>query len=386
MIRAGRSQWRRVLILEPQLKQYRKQFLLGLAARLRENQIELVYAYSDPREMDAKRGDTIELDGGVGVKLPAFWLLGGRAVLQPAWGLIKSADLIIVDQGNKLLINYLLLLLSALDLRRVAYWGHGYNRQETRPGLSEWLKRRLLTRVDWWFAYTEGVARYLVENGVPEATVTTVHNTIDTRELIESISRVSPEALATMRGALGIGEHARVGVFCGSLYPDKKLEFLLAAAAEIHRRVPGFVLIIVGDGPDREVAAAAARRASFVHYVGPAFGDARAVYFALAHVFLTPGIVGLGVVDAFAAGLPVFTTELPIHGPEIEYIEQGVNGIVTAHDVGAYAAEVATLLSDDNQVSRLRAGARASANRLTLPRMIEEFATGIERCLASSAG
>jgi glycosyltransferase involved in cell wall biosynthesis len=127
---------------------------------------------------------------------------------------------------------------------------------------------------------------------------------------------------------------------------------------------------------------AAAARHQFVHYVGPAFGPDRAAYFAISDVFLMPGLVGLAIVDAFTIGLPLFTTDIPIHSPEIEYLEPEINGVVTAQSVDAYAAAVCRVLDDPTAFARMRAAARATAARLTLAHMVEAFATGIARCLA----
>jgi glycosyltransferase involved in cell wall biosynthesis len=301
--------------------------------------------------------------------------------VQFAWRAIRDADLVVVDQASKHAINYLLVALSQLGKKRVAYWGHGYNRQARSHGASEWLKRKLLTRVDWWFAYTAGVGHYLTEQGVNPEIITVVQNTIDTRELADAVRAHSDDDRRAVRHRLGIADDARVGLFCGSLYGDKKLELLVAGAERVRARRPDFELIVVGDGPDREQMRAAAARLPFVHYVGPAFGPERAAYFAISDVFLNPGLVGLAIVDAFTIGLPVFTTDIPIHSPEIEYLEPDVNGVMTAYDAGDFAAAVCRVLDDAGTLARMRQAARATAARLTLGHMVEAFATGIERCL-----
>jgi glycosyltransferase involved in cell wall biosynthesis len=305
--------------------------------------------------------------------------------VQLVWTAIRDADMVIVEQANKHALNYLLLVLSWLGCKRVAYWGHGYNHQARVPGVSEWLKRKLLTRVDWWFAYTGKVGRYLISHGMDSGRITVVQNTIDTRELAESVRAQSEADRRTIQRRLAIADHARVGLFCGSLYADKKLGLLVEAAQRIREHLPDFELIIIGDGPERETMRAAAARYPFVHYVGPAFGPDRAAYFAISNVFLNPGLVGLSIVDAFTAGLPVFTTDASAHSPEIEYLEPETNGVVTADDADAYAAAVCLVLDNPEELARMRVAARATAARLTLPHMVEAFAAGIARCLEARA-
>ena len=368
----------RVLIIETQLKQYRRRFLVELAATLRARGIELVVAYSEPSPAERARGDTIELPG-IAVKVPAF-AIGDRVVVQRAWRLARSADLVIVGQANSQLLTYALLAESRLGLRRVAYWGHGYNHQADRRSWSERLKRRMLGLVDWWFAYTPSISRYLVEHGVREDAITTVFNTIDVDELA---SAVSQRDRARICRQLRIAPSARIGLFCGALVSAKQLGFLADAAAEIRERIPQFELVIVGDGPERGMLEAIARYRPFLRVVGPAFGGDRADYFAIADVALVPAQIGLAIVDAFAAGLPIVTTTAAGHGPELEYMT-AATGIQTAFDPSAYASAVVDLLVDPVRLAAMRSAARARAGELPLARMVDQFASGIVRCLEAA--
>jgi L-malate glycosyltransferase len=357
---------KRVVILETQLVHYRVSFFVQLASALREHGISLVVGYS---------GGDGELPSPLGVDLPVHTRWNGRLVVQDAWRLVRDAELVIVSQENRLLFNYVLLALSRLGVKRVAYWGHGFNHQAERSGGSEWLKRRLLSRVDWWFAYTPSVARYLERHGVRSDHLTVVHNTIDVEAMRAAVAAADVTAA---RARLAIAPDARIGIYCGALSRAKQLGFVVDAAAEIRRLVPAFELIVVGDGPERTMLEAIAHYRPFVHVVGPAFGAARAGYFKLAEVSLLPAHAGLGIVDAFAAGVPVATTDRDGHGPEREYLRTGINSITTPFDVGLYARGIAALLADRDELVR---GARATASELPMQRMVAAFATGVVRCL-----
>ena len=50
--------------------------------------------------------------------------------------------------------------------------------------------------------------------------------------------------------------------------------------------------------------------------------------FRASDAVVIPGYVGLAVNHAFAHGLPVITCQSEIHSPEIEYIENDVNGLI----------------------------------------------------------
>ena len=48
----------------------------------------------------------------------------------------------------------------------MAYWGHGANFQSDAPvGVRERWKQMLLTKVDWWFAYTQMTVDILTKAG-----------------------------------------------------------------------------------------------------------------------------------------------------------------------------------------------------------------------------
>jgi glycosyltransferase involved in cell wall biosynthesis len=101
----------------------------------------------------------------------------------------------------------------------------------------------------------------------------------------------------------------------------------------------------------------------------------------VAQLMLNPGLVGLGILDSFACGVPMLTTDCGIHSPEIAYLNNGRNGIMTANDLDDYAAAAVRLLRDPDALRTLRTGCEASALEYTVQNMTAHFADGIERCL-----
>lgn len=97
-----------------------------------------------------------------------------------------------------------------------------------------------------------------------------------------------------------------VFLYAGRLAPEKNVEAFLALD------LPGSKLII-GDGPSRRVLQAAYPRA---HFLGTKTGDALAVQYASADVFVFPSrtdTFGMVLLEALACGLPV--AALPVPGP-----------------------------------------------------------------------
>ncbi|HUK99260.1 MAG TPA: hypothetical protein VLX29_00210, partial [Nitrospirota bacterium] len=209
----------KVTIIQATIKQYRESFYLKLSERLSQNRIELTVIYSKPGRLDASKKDDIDLPSALTKKVKRIYLMKDRILLQflPMTEIIRS-DLIIIDQATGCLHNYPLLLLSRLGLKKVAFWGHGYNRQGNPTTLSERLKKRLLNWSSYWFAYTSGTVAYLMSAGVPPCKITSVDNTIDTNGFRDLLESVTSDDIIEKRRQFGITEGDYVALYCGSLY------------------------------------------------------------------------------------------------------------------------------------------------------------------------
>jgi glycosyltransferase involved in cell wall biosynthesis len=341
-------------------------------------QLELLVGRGTPAE--EKKHDAGELSWAQ--SMPTRYLAGGRFCWQPVGGLLAESDLVIVTQENKLLQNHLLMLLPRRF--KLAFWGHGANLQSDNPhGIKECFKRWTTNRVDWWFAYTQMSADLVMLAGFPGDRITVLNNTVDTSELQRQRQSVTPEETHALREVLGFGT-GPVGAFVGSLYADKRLEFLFAAAEAVRREVPDFQLMIVGEGPERDKVGSWCNCHTWARWVGSRFGREKAAYLSVAQLMLNPGLVGLGILDSFVCGVPMLTTDCGIHSPEIAYLENGVNGLMTANDLDSYVGACVSLLRDAWALDALREGCSASAKNYTVENMARHFADGISRSLETS--
>jgi L-malate glycosyltransferase len=370
----------RVLIIQAQMKHYRIPLFTRLFEMLKRDGIELRVAYSAPHGLHGLVRDDGDLPSEFGRKVKAHWL-AGRLIYQPLWREIASADLVITGHENKYLMNSWLFLLSALQFKKVALWGLGPCMEEDQSRMSHWLREKALVAADWYFGYTNGIVPYLRQHGVSADRITVVQNAVDTGELRKNLENISQDEVEKAKRSLGIANE-RVGVYCGILEPTKHVPFLVDAARLVRQRIPDFQLLVVGTGPDRTWVEEMASANPWIHYLGQKFGREKALALRMADIFVLPGRVGLAVLDSFAAGLPLFTTDLTIHGPEASYLVDGVNGRKTAHHLRAYADAVMEALSSPSLLEELRRNALATASQYTIEAMAENFRHGIKQCLA----
>lgn len=370
----------RLLIIQPVMKGYRLPFFHGLSERLAAAGVALEVAYGTPWAEEAKRGDNVELPPPLGRKVESR-MLGGKLLWLPAFDAVAAASHVIVEHANKNAINYPLALANALGVKRVAYWGHGRDRQSDPSSGGERFKRASLHWADWWFAYTGGAAAYVAEQGFAPGRITTVGNAIDTRQLREQVASVTPAERESLLAGLGLAADGPRLVYCGSLYANKRLDLMLPAIDAVQARLPALQLIVIGGGPLADEVRRFAEARPWVRYVGPKFGREKAALLSLAALWLNPGLVGLGVLDAFSAGLPLITCEASYHSPEIEYLEHGGNGLVLPADVAALSAALGDLLAAPDRLAALQQGARAAAERHSIEAMIDNFAQGVGKWL-----
>jgi glycosyltransferase involved in cell wall biosynthesis len=365
-----------VSIIQQYIAPYRWSFHEMLAEKLAKKGIDYRLLSGS-----ASRGDD---------KLPDFASYApahffGRAFWQNVLQRTAADDLVIITQAVRNLPLYPLVWRNIRRKQRVALWGHGKNFQARNPdSLEEKLKKVITRKVHWFFAYNNLSASMVKDLGYPTERITTMMNAIDTSGLAAAKARQTPAALQKLRESLGI-ETENVGIYTGAMYPDKRMPFLLEACTQIRRLVPDFEMIFIGGGKDQPLVEAAARANPWIHYVGYKQNEEKAPYWALAKLFLMPGAVGLVILDSFALEVPMITTAVKTHGPEIDYLHDGENGVMLDNpdSVEDFAVAAAQLLQDESIRQKLVAGCRASAPLYTVENSVTLYADGIQRALAA---
>jgi len=253
---------------------------------------------------------------------------------------------------------------------------------QTSPySLGNLYKRALVNRVDWWFAYNYSVADFLKEKGFSLDHITVVQNAIDTKNLIAAADDVSQEELQSLRQKLEIDENDAVGLFCGGMYAEKRLDFLIEACCQIKKSLPNFKMIFIGGGYDEDKVKAACVQNSWMKYLGPNYDIEKIKCFMLSDAVLMPGLVGLAILDCFAFQKPIITTDYAFHSPEIDYLKHDYNGFITHNSVEDYCSGVVRLLTKKEDMSKLKSGCQESVKQYSIERMVDNFADGVLACL-----
>jgi glycosyltransferase involved in cell wall biosynthesis len=216
-------------------------------------------------------------------------------------------------------------------------------------------------------AVSPAVQHYLVDVlRIPENKVTMINNAVS-EEVSTEFSEVS-----AIRELFGIGSDDFVVGTVSRLFDNhKRVSDLIQALAIVKDRCPGVHLLIVGDGPDREMLQALAIELGVAHRTHFAGYQVNTwPYYSVMNLFALASAreaFGLVLVEAMLAGLPVIATR--VGGIPDVVLEQVTGVLVEPGRPQAIADAIITLRRDSGlrttmgQNGRQRAIVEFSADR-----------------------
>jgi L-malate glycosyltransferase len=374
---------RTVSVVNQFVPHYRVPVWECLRASLAKHDVRMRLLHGRPHRSFAHRGDTVKLDWSEEVPMREFRVAGKDLVYLELGDIMQTSDLVITNQEIRLLHNFRLLWQQTLGHGRLALMGHGRDRSKnTQSSLGERVKIWMSRRVHWWFAYNNYTAHEVEGFGYPADRITTFMNSTDTRSLRASNDKITNAGLEALRRRIGLGP-GPYGVYVGAVDPIKQVRYLIQAVRRVREALPDFELMIVGAGSDREQLRIETSREPWVHWIPPQFGESKVKHMLLAQLCLMPAWVGLGIVDAFALGIPLVTTDRFPHSVEIDYLKHGVNGWVCSGSPSPekFGEEVVFLLQNPHLLRSLRSGALEAGERFSVEAMVEHFTAGVLRAI-----
>jgi glycosyltransferase involved in cell wall biosynthesis len=265
-------------------------------------------------------------------------------------------------------------------------WGHGFGKIHLNAGAR--LLRAMLRKADAAVFYGPTAREHYISLGFDPARLFVAPNAIDQRAISEARSRwlSDPAALDAFRDSEGIHDRPLI-LFISRLEWTKMPEVAVDALAILSRHHPQAVLAMIGSGSSEALLKeriAERRLQDRVVLLGPIYDEDRIAPWALSATCLVhPGGIGLSLFHAFGYRLPVITTNNPVpHGPEVEGLVEGVNGLRFRHgDADDLARQVRRLIEDRPFRERLADGALATITGPTgrnIPAMVAGFLEAID--------
>lgn len=253
----------------------------------------------------------------------------------------------------------------ARKARRRLLWGHGLGRHR-----SLWpLRLAWIRRVDGVILYHRAQADQLIELGVPEEKVFVAPNTV----ALPSASTVSQRRNSVL--------------FVGRLQPRKRIDILIDAFSRLRAQgdCPDVSLDLVGEGTERPALEDRVRRLGLqthVRFHGRVIDPTRLAHlFGRAIAYASPGATGLSLLHAFAHGVPAVIGAGSDHGPEVQDLIPGVNGLQVATNAEDFCKGLRAIVSDAGLRNRLGCAAEAFMRR---ERRLEHMVDGFTEALMTS--
>lgn len=357
------------------LPQYKVDFFQQLRKKLAESSIDLQLVYGKRKTIESLRNDEVDIEWAKYVQNKSLRLGKIEFIWQPILKYLKGIDLLIIQPESKLILTYYAAFAKAFLKYKVAFWGHGRNMHSNINSFQNKFQRLFIKKCDHWFTYTSGGKKYLLENKFPENRITVTNNAIDTISLKNYYCDINEYELTRLKRELRFNS-SRIGIYCGGMYPNKRLNFIIEVCHRVKKEIPDFEMIFIGSGIDSKIVKKASNNYEWIYYVGPKFGIDRVKYFKISSIQIMPYLVGLSILDSFALETPIITTNNPFHGPEIEYLEHGINGIITNDNIFEYSRTIIEVLKT-KKYHNLIEGCKLSAEKYTVENMVESFKNGI---------
>jgi glycosyltransferase involved in cell wall biosynthesis len=245
-----------------------------------------------------------------------------------------------------------------------------HNDDPFRAGPFRHVERALTRRATRVIAITEALKRFTVERvGLPAEKLEVVHYGLD----------APPEPWGENLG-LDLPHGAVVLLAISRLVPQKGLDVAVRALARVREQEPRAVLVVLGEGPERE------RLAGDGVYLPGRVGDV-AAWLDRAELLVHPARwegFGLALLEAMLAGKPVVATRVSSI-PEI--VVDGETGrLVAPDDDEALAVAILRLLRDPTEAQRLgEAGLARARSEFSVQLMSRRTLAVYERALSSRA-
>ena len=212
--------------------------------------------------------------------------------------------------------------------RPTLMWTHGLLRRE--HGLKLIVRKTFYSLSNGLLLYGDRAKSLLIESGFQEKRLHVVYNSLDYKTQLVNDQEIDSEQIARKRKDLGIMPEDQVIITTGRLTFSKKIHLLFEVLPLLQSSGTTW-LMVVGDGPERTRLNELAARKNVqdkVIFWGSCYDEKIiGLLMKLSDVFVLPGDAGLSIIHGLSYGIPVVThDELNTQKPEVEAIEDGVNG------------------------------------------------------------
>lgn len=254
----------------------------------------------------------------------------GPVVVQS--GLLRMAlrsdiDAVIILGAFHWPMNWIAAIAARMAGKPVYFWTHGWTHPER--GLRAWLRNTFYRIGQGLLLYGPRARLIGMAQGFDPRRLHVIYNSLDYESHLSLRKPLDRHKAAAMRLQWFGSNTIPVVACCSRLTRTRRLDLLLHAAAQLQAEGHPVAVLLIGDGPERELLEKQARDLKVpVHFYGACY-DERTLYelISACNATVAPGKVGLTAIQSLSFGTPVITHGTADHQmPESEAIIPGITG------------------------------------------------------------
>ncbi|MEM1399554.1 MAG: glycosyltransferase [Pseudomonadota bacterium] len=269
----------------------------------------------------------------------------------------RDADAVIIIGNPNIRATWLMALAARVRGKKCFFWAHGWLRPEPFP---KNLLRNLYFRLsNGVMVYGERARELAQRSGFPPDKVYVIYNSLDFETSLAAHNKATAITREAAREEFDLPLDARVLVCIARIIPECRLDLLIEATHQLSKDGQRYVVLLVGDGPERPSLEDMAKRMGIdARFTGAIYDEETvARIYRASDVTVSPGKVGLTAIQSLTNGVPVIT-----HGdfdnqmPEVEAVEPGQSGAFFERDSAASLAEaIDGWFAQDRDADQVRA-------------------------------
>lgn len=256
------------------------------------------------------------------------------------------------------------------------WWGH--SRNFSKNNFINFVKDKIKILVaksgTGFLVYTKGEEEILINDGFNPKKIIALNNTLNTVKINSIIKKISADEIFNTKRNLELNGFITIGLI-GRLYKLRNSERAIKAINIINQDKIRAKLLIIGDGPDFKPLSTKYKKNSDIIFLGAIEDQVKLAPFMLSiDFFVNPGLIGLNLVHSMAYGKTSVLVNQKIHSPELYYLENNINGLMSEDNLEDFIEKITLLINDTSILNKLNTNAKTYVtNNLTIENMANNF-------------
>jgi len=300
-----------LVIIQTAVPDYRKRLFQYLKSKLGDNFI----LYGGEKYFE----ESVKTDYSMGFikTVENHFLLNNKALIQTGmWSEALKCEILVLEMNPRIVSNWILLTVRNLFGKKTILWGHAWPRlgKDSKSDRIRHIMRILAHQI---IVYTK-TQKVELEIKMPSKNIKAASNALYYKEEIQFIKTNASEINNL--------------IYVGRLTELKKPLLLVQAFANSLERIPSNAsLIIIGEGGEKRKIIDYIRnykledRIQLLGHIDD-YKSLRKLY-SKCLFSVSPGYVGLSVIQSFCFGVPMLVSKNENHSPEIEAVKESENSL-----------------------------------------------------------